>query len=94
MPVAEPVEPVAERTHLLAANRIGHEAECGGEGQAFYGHSFICDEWGDDLALYGREDEGVLMATLDLNRAAKHRAGMGFFRDRRPQLYGRLVEDI
>jgi N-carbamoylputrescine amidase len=23
-----------------------------------------------------------------------HRAGMGFFRDRRPQLYGRLAEDI
>ena len=31
---------------------------------------------------------------IDLDRAAKHRAGMGFFRDRRPQLYGRLVEDV
>ena len=26
--------------------------------------------------------------------APKHRAGMGFFRDRRPQLYGRICEDI
>ena len=31
---------------------------------------------------------------LDLDRAAKNRAGMGFFRDRRPQLYGRICEDI
>ncbi|MFN7159328.1 MAG: N-carbamoylputrescine amidase, partial [Erythrobacter cryptus] len=31
---------------------------------------------------------------LDLARAARHRAGRGFFRDRRPQLYGRIVEDI
>ncbi|HEY6869416.1 MAG TPA: N-carbamoylputrescine amidase, partial [Novosphingobium sp.] len=37
---------------------------------------------------------GVLVATLDLARAARHRAGMGFFRDRRPQLYGRISEDI
>ena len=29
-----------------------------------------------------------------LTRAAKHRAGMGFFRDRRPQLYGRIAQDI
>jgi N-carbamoylputrescine amidase len=35
-----------------------------------------------------------LVATLHLKRAAMHRAGMGFFRDRRPQLYGRLAEDI
>jgi len=36
----------------------------------------------------------VLTASLDLARAAKHRAGMGFFRDRRPQLYGRIAQDI
>jgi N-carbamoylputrescine amidase len=36
----------------------------------------------------------VLTATLDLSRAATHRAGMGFFRDRRPNLYGRLAQDI
>ncbi len=78
---------------VIAANRIGHE---GPEDvpQRFYGHSFICDEWGDYLAEYGAEDSGVLTAVLDTARAAKHRAGMGFFRDRRPQFYGRLCEDI
>jgi N-carbamoylputrescine amidase len=36
----------------------------------------------------------VLIATLNLTAAATHRAGMGFFRDRRPELYRRLTEDI
>ena len=74
---------------LIAANRIGSEG-----GQAFYGHSFISDEWGDLVAEFGANDSGFLLATLDLARAARHRAGMGFFRDRRPELYARLCQDI
>jgi N-carbamoylputrescine amidase len=79
---------------VIAANRIGLEAECGGDGQAFYGHSFICDEWGDIVAEYGADESGALVATLDLAAAARHRASWGFFRDRRPQLYSRICEDI
>jgi len=41
----------------------------------------------------GYELPRVLVATLDLALARQHRSGMGFFRDRRPQLYGRLAED-
>ena len=74
---------------VVASNRIGSEG-----GQRFYGHSFITDEWGDYLAEYGAAETGVLTARLDLAQAAKHRAGMGFFRDRRPQLYGRIAQDI
>ncbi len=78
---------------VLASNRIGVEGS-GEAAQTFYGHSFITNEWGDKIAEFGAEDEGILVAGLDLGKAAKHRAGMGFFRDRRPQLYGRLAEDI
>jgi N-carbamoylputrescine amidase len=74
---------------VVAANRIG--SECG---QRFYGHSFICDERGDMLAEFGAEETGALVATLDVTQAKKHRAAFGFFRDRRPELYGRLVEDV
>ena len=74
---------------VVAANRIGSE-----HGQRFYGHSFICDERGDILAEFGAEENGVLVATLDITQAKKHRAAFGFFRDRRPELYGRLTEDI
>jgi N-carbamoylputrescine amidase len=74
---------------VVAANRIGTE-----HGQRFYGHSFICDERGDILAEFGAEETGVLTATLDLEQARRHRAAFGFFRDRRPDLYGRIVEDV
>lgn len=73
---------------VIAANRIGNE-----DGQKFYGHSFIADEWGDFLVQYGAEESGILLAELDLAKARTHRAGMGFFRDRRPQLYTRLAKD-
>ncbi|HZG09149.1 MAG TPA: N-carbamoylputrescine amidase [Allosphingosinicella sp.] len=74
---------------VVAANRIGTE-----HGQRFYGHSFICDQRGDMLAEFGAEETGVLTATLDLAEARAHRAAFGFFRDRRPDLYGRLAKDI
>ncbi len=74
---------------VIASNRIGTEGN-----QSFYGHSFITNEWGDLVLDYGAEETGVLVATLDLAQARKHRAGMGFFRDRRPELYGRLAQDI
>ncbi len=74
---------------VVAANRIGTEG-----GQTFYGHSFICDERGDLLAEFGAGETGVLTAELDLERVRRNRAAFGFFRDRRPELYGRLVEDV
>ncbi len=73
---------------VVAANRVGTEGD-----QTFYGTSFITDERGDMLAELGTEEEGVIVATLDLDRAARHRAAFGFFRDRRPELYRRLAED-
>ena len=78
---------------VCAANRIGHEGPADRQ-QSFYGHSFISDEWGDYLSEADAKDHGALVATLDLERARIHRAGMGFFRDRRPDLYGRIAQDI
>ena len=79
---------------VVAANRIGYERPEGAQGQAFYGHSFICDEWGDYLEEFGCDECGALVSTLDLEAGRRHRASWGFFRDRRPQLYGRICEDI
>ena len=78
---------------VIAANRIGEETSVNGP-QKFYGHSFISDEWGDLVAEVENWQSGAIVATLDLAQARKHRAGMGFFRDRRPELYSRLVQDI
>jgi N-carbamoylputrescine amidase len=78
---------------VIAANRIGVETSAAGD-QSFYGHSFITDQWGDLVADVDDRQSGALIATLDLAQARMHRAGMGFFRDRRPELYGRLTQDI
>jgi len=73
---------------VVAANRTGTE-----DGQSFYGHSFICDHFGDVVEEMADGEEGILVATLDLDAAAEIRAAFGFFRDRRPDLYGRIVTD-
>lgn len=71
---------------VAAANRIGDES-----GQIFYGSSFISDAGGDYLADMTRTEEGFAAATVDLDAIKEERASWGFFRDRRPELYGRLV---
>jgi N-carbamoylputrescine amidase len=79
---------VANSVAVVAANRIGQEG--GDRGITFYGSSFICDHRGDKLAELGRTEPGIAIATLDLERIRAARASMGFFRDRRPELYRKL----
>ncbi len=71
---------------VVAANRTGVEPGASG-GQNFYGSSFIADHRGDLIAELGRQDEGAIVATVDLDFLATHRAAWGFFRDRRTDLY-------
>jgi len=78
---------VANAMPVMAANRIGPEGEL-----LFYGSSFIANPRGDKVAELGRDDTGVLTATFDRDELRRGRAGWGFFRDRRPDLYGPLVE--
>ncbi len=75
---------------VVGSNRTGFE-DVTEVGQTFYGSSFICDHRGDIVAGFGREEEGVLTATFDLDYVDRHRAAWGFFRDRRTDLYGGLV---
>lgn len=79
---------VANAMPVAAANRIGVEGSL-----RFYGSSFISDQRGDMKAELGRDDEGVALATFDREALRRYRANWGFFRDRRPELYGRLTGD-
>lgn len=72
---------------VIAANRIGLEGK-----QTFYGHSFISDHRGEKVAELGRGEEGVITADFDLEVIRRNRAAFGFFRDRRPELYGQLTQ--
>ena len=80
---------VSNAMPVIASNRIGHETVTE-TGQTFYGHSFIADHRGDLVeSLTG--EEGVLVHTFDLDFLDRYRAAWGFFRDRRPELYGALA---
>jgi N-carbamoylputrescine amidase len=78
---------------VVGANRIGFEPWEGypNGGQSFYGSSFIADHRGDLVSELGRDEEGLVASTFDLDFLRTHRAAWGFFRDRRPDLYGALA---
>ena len=71
---------------VVACNRVGTE-----EGQTFYGTSFIADERGDIVSELDDREQGHVIATFDLARVRANRNAFGFFRDRRPELYGELT---
>jgi N-carbamoylputrescine amidase len=75
---------------LVAANRYGREVGATCE-VTFYGSSFIADVTGATVAEAGRGTDAVLTATFDLDECARTRSGWGIFRDRRPDLYGRIT---
>jgi N-carbamoylputrescine amidase len=76
---------------VIASNRIGTEPGRKGTELTFYGSSFIADQTGSKVAEAGRTEETVLTARFDLDGIAKQRAAWGLFRDRRPELYGRVL---
>ncbi|MCC6433563.1 MAG: N-carbamoylputrescine amidase [Acidimicrobiales bacterium] len=74
---------------LVAANRHGREVGASCE-VTFYGSSFIADQTGAIVAGAARDRTEVITATFDLDAVARQRTAWGVFRDRRPELYGRL----
>lgn len=84
---------VSNAVPVVAANRTGEEDEHGGKPQSFYGRSFIADEQGEIISELGGGETGIIVHKLDLDRAARHRASMGFFRHRRPDLYDSLTKN-
>ena len=81
---------VSNSAYVGAANRVGTET-VDGLSQTYYGHAFIADYTGEIVAEFGESEVGALSHTLDLAGARTFRAGMGFFRDRRPELYASLL---
>ncbi len=75
---------------LLASNRIGAEyGAC--SAVTFYGSSFIAGPTGEILEQAGRTEEAVVTAQFDLDAIREMRMSWGLFRDRRPDLYGTLL---
>ena len=86
---------------VVAANRVGEERVKSCEENAgqkssllFYGFSFITDGCGEIQAAMGREKEGFIAADFDLDRLMEDRLSWGLFRDRRPEMYGKICSAI
>jgi beta-ureidopropionase len=73
-------------------NRVGREAPWNfGE---FYGSSYFCNPYGEILAVGSRDKDELVVADLDLDMIDKVRAHWQFYRDRRPESYGDIAEDV
>lgn len=83
---------------VIAANRIGTEIVTpDSENQqqssslTFYGSSFIADNTGALVECADRTSDTVLLHTFDLDELRDMRLSWGVFRDRRPEMYGRIA---
>ena len=84
---------------VIAANRTGTEnvtPDDGNAGQSsaltFYGSSFITDERGEIIESADRSSDCVLLREFDLDETRTFRQEWGVFRDRRPEMYEKIIK--
>jgi beta-ureidopropionase len=86
----QPAHAVANGYFVGAINRPGFEEPWRiGE---FYGQSYFCDPRGKMLAVGKRDSDDIVIADLDLDLIREVRNTWQFFRDRRPETYGAIVQ--
>jgi N-carbamoylputrescine amidase len=86
----QPAHAVANGYFIGAINRPGVEEPWRiGE---FYGQSYFCDPRGQFLATGKRDADDVVVAEFDLDVIREVRNTWQFFRDRRPESYGAIVQ--
>ena len=83
------------RAHAIAnllwvggVNRVGRDED--GSSAEFWGSSFFSAPDGEVVAAAGDEGEAIVYAEIDTERSRKLREEWGFFRDRRPEIYGAI----
>jgi N-carbamoylputrescine amidase len=81
---------VANIYYVCGVNKVG--LDVGGSTRNHFGSSLIADPRGQIVAQAGDSHEEVITADLDLSVIPELRAMWGYYRDRRPDLYGALVE--
>jgi len=87
----QPAHAVANGYYMGAINRVGTEPPW--NIGRFYGSSYFVDPRGQILACASEDQDELVVATLDLDVIEEVRRTWQFFRDRRPEAYGALVED-
>ena len=86
----QPAHAAANGYFMGCINRVGEEKPWNlGK---FYGQSYFVDPRGQIFAQASRDDDELLIAEFDLDLIEEVRSTWQFFRDRRPETYGKLVE--
>ncbi|MCA9257809.1 MAG: acyltransferase [Planctomycetales bacterium] len=86
----QPAHAVANQYFVGAINRPGFEEPWRiGE---FYGQSYFCSPRGQFLAEADRGGDAIVIADMDLDSIREVRNTWQFFRDRRPETYGSIVQ--
>lgn len=88
--IEQPAHAVANGYYVGAINRVGMEGPWDiGE---FYGQSYFVNPRGQIIAQASRDKDELLVSDLDMDMIKEVRDLWQFYRDRRPETYGRLVE--
>ena len=84
---------VANGLPVITVNRTGQEDDPTGNtlGIKFWGRSFATGPQGELLAEFGKDEEGVKVVEIDLDRTEYVRRGWPFFRDSRIDAYGETI---
>jgi N-carbamoylputrescine amidase len=74
---------------IAGVNRVGYDE--GGSDGDWFGRSVLINPLGDVVLEGSDRDEEVLVADFDPAMTTQVRAATGYIRDRRPELYSRLI---
>jgi N-carbamoylputrescine amidase len=81
---------IANGVFVAAVNRVGFEGTAK-SGLEFWGHSFVCDPFGQVLAEASADQEEVLIVECDPSRVEDVRRNWPFLRDRRIDAYSPIL---
>jgi beta-ureidopropionase len=88
----QPAQAVANGVFIGANNRVGLEKPW--EFGRFYGSSYFVDPKGEILVKGSEDRDEIVIADLDLEQIREVRDGWQFFRDRRPEMYGEISQQL
>ncbi len=86
----QPAHAVANGYFMGCINRVGNEKPW--NVGTFYGSSYFVDPRGQIFAQASEDKDELLIAEFDLDMIEEVRNVWQFFRDRRPETYGKIVE--
>jgi N-carbamoylputrescine amidase len=80
---------IANLLWVAGVNRV--QRDVNGSEMDFYGRSLVSAPSGEVVAAAGDDEEEILYAQIDTDQSQQLREEWGFFRDRRPEIFGAIT---